>query len=135
MNMDTVSLSSFSIAGFLYVLLQIFVTAHILRYKDDVKSSIGWIGLVWLTPLLGSIFYVLFGINRIRRKALSLRNKGPNLMALTGKTEQEIRQEIPRPFFFWQLRRTLIKRGRSLPGNVPLNCKRPKRSPPAKLHL
>lgn len=98
MNMDTVSLSSFSIAGFLYVLLQIFVTAHILRYKDDVKSSIGWIGLVWLTPLLGSIFYVLFGINRIRRKALSLRNKGPNLMALTGKTEQEIRQEIPRPF-------------------------------------
>ena len=96
--MDTVSLSSFSIAGFLYVLLQISVTAHILRYKDDVKSSIGWIGLVWLTPLLGSIFYVLFGINRIRRKALSLRNKGPNLMALTGKTEQEIRQEIPRPF-------------------------------------
>ena len=30
--MDTVSLSSFSIAGALYILLQIFVTGHILRY-------------------------------------------------------------------------------------------------------
>jgi len=98
MEMNTVSVSSFGIAGLLYLALQICVTVHIIRYKDDVKSSIGWIGLVWLTPLIGSIIYVVFGINRIRRKALSLRNKGPDILTVTGKSEEEIAKEIPHAF-------------------------------------
>ena len=98
MHMDPVSVSSFGIAGLLYLILQILVTGHIICRKDDVKSSFGWIGLVWLTPLIGSIIYVIFGINRIRRKALSLRNKGPDIFTVTGKTEEEIQKEIPRPF-------------------------------------
>lgn len=98
MEMNTVSVSSFGIAGLLYLALQICVTVHIIRYKDDVKSSIGWIGLVWLTPLIGSIIYVVFGINRIRRKALSLRNKGPDILTVTGKSEEEIAKEIPHSF-------------------------------------
>ena len=59
-------------AGICFALLQGCVTLHILWYKEDVRGAIGWIGLVWLAPVLGSIFYVLFGINRIRRKALAL---------------------------------------------------------------
>lgn len=98
MTMDLFSASSFGLAGFLYAVLQIFLTAHILLHKEDVKSAIGWMGLVWLAPLLGSIFYILFGINRIRRKALSLRNRGPDIFTLTGKTEEEIAREIPVPF-------------------------------------
>lgn len=98
MHMDPVSMSSFGIAGLLYLTLQILVTGHIICRKDDVKSSFGWIGLVWLTPLLGSIIYIVFGINRIRRRALSLRNKGPDIFTLTGKSEEEIQREIPRPF-------------------------------------
>ena len=98
MHMDPISISSFGIAGLLYLILQILVTGHIICRKDDVKSSFGWIGLVWLTPLIGSIIYVIFGINRIRRKALSLRNKGPDIFTVTGKTEEEIQKEIPRPF-------------------------------------
>lgn len=103
MEMDPVSVSSFGVAGLLYVTLQLFVTAHILRYKDDVKSAIGWIGLVWLTPLVGSVIYVIFGINRIRRRALALRNQGPDLLKLTGKSVQEIEKEIP-PSFLQLLR-------------------------------
>ena len=98
MNIDSFSLSSFSIAGLLYAILQLTVTVHILLKKDDVKSSIGWIGLVWLAPLLGSVFYVVFGINRIRRKALGLRNKGPDILTATGKTSEEIEKEIPSAF-------------------------------------
>lgn len=86
------------LAGLFYLILQISVTLHILLKKDDVKSSIGWIGLVWLAPLLGSVIYILFGINRIRRRALALRNKGPDIFTLTGKTQQEIEKEIPIPF-------------------------------------
>ena len=94
--MDPVSISSFGIAGILYLILQIVVTGHIICRKDDVKSSFGWIGLVWLTPLVGSIIYVVFGINRIRRRALSLRNKGPDIFTLTGKSEEELRAEALR---------------------------------------
>lgn len=97
-HFDLLSLSSFGLAGLFYLALQTCVTAHILLKKDDVKSSIGWIGLVWMAPVLGSVIYVLFGINRIRRRALSLRNKGPDIFTLTGKSEAEIEKEIPAPF-------------------------------------
>lgn len=97
MNMD-INLHSFGLAGLFYLTLQICVTAHILLKKDDVKSAIGWMGLVWLAPVLGSIIYILFGINRIRRRALALRNKGPDIFTLTGKSPKEIEQEIPAPF-------------------------------------
>lgn len=98
MHIDPISASSFGIAGFLFLVLQILVTGHIICRKDDVKSSFGWIGLVWLAPLVGCIVYIVFGINRIRRKALSLRNKGPDIFTVTGKTEEEIEKEIPKPF-------------------------------------
>lgn len=97
MTMD-INLHSFGLAGLFYLTLQICVTAHILLKKDDVKSSIGWIGLVWLAPILGSVIYILFGINRIRRRALALRNKGPDIFTLTGKSQKEIEREIPAPF-------------------------------------
>lgn len=91
--MDIFSLSA---AGVLYLLLQICVTVHILLFKDDVKSSIGWIGLVWLAPLLGSVIYALFGINRIKRKALSLKNPKRDILKIAGKTQEEIEKEIPK---------------------------------------
>ncbi|WP_262692282.1 phospholipase D-like domain-containing protein [Kordiimonas aestuarii] len=56
------------IAGFIF-LLQMIASAHILRNKDDVRAAVAWIGLVWLAPLFGLIFYMLFGINRIERQA------------------------------------------------------------------
>ncbi|MDR0953724.1 MAG: phospholipase D-like domain-containing protein [Elusimicrobiota bacterium] len=89
---------SLSLAGFLYLILQISVSIHVILHKEDVKSSIGWIGLVWLSPLLGSVLYVMFGINRVRRKALALRNQRHNIKEITGKTLDEIAKEIPASF-------------------------------------
>lgn len=63
---------SFTAATIFFVTLQISVTGHILLHKEDVSSAIGWMGLVWLAPIVGSILYILFGINRIRRKASRL---------------------------------------------------------------
>ena len=54
------------------------VTTHVLLTKRDVRGSIGWIGLAWLSPLLGSLLYFLFGINRVaRRAARQRRNTEP----------------------------------------------------------
>lgn len=90
--MDIFSLSA---AGLLCFLLQACVTVHILLFKDDVKSSIGWIGLVWLTPILGAVIYIVFGINRIKRKAIRLKNPRQDILKITGKSIEEIQKEIP----------------------------------------
>ncbi|HUX34949.1 MAG TPA: phospholipase D-like domain-containing protein [Gemmatimonadaceae bacterium] len=56
-----------------HVVLATGVTAHIVLTKDDVRGAIGWIGLVWLTPVLGSAMYVFLGVNRIKRRAGQMR--------------------------------------------------------------
>jgi cardiolipin synthase len=56
-----------------HVLLAMTVSAHIVLTKPDARSAVGWVGLVWLTPVVGALLYVLFGINRIRRQAGRMR--------------------------------------------------------------
>jgi cardiolipin synthase len=56
----------------LQLLLALSVTKHILLTKELPQSAIGWIGFVWTTPFIGSIFYCFFGINRVHRRALKL---------------------------------------------------------------
>jgi cardiolipin synthase A/B len=53
--------------------LAVGVTIDILLRKREVASAIGWIGLVWFAPILGAIGYLLFGVNRIKRRARRLR--------------------------------------------------------------
>jgi cardiolipin synthase len=48
------------------------VTIHAVLNKRDSRSVIGWVGLAWLAPFVGAIAYLILGINRIQRKALSL---------------------------------------------------------------
>jgi cardiolipin synthase A/B len=56
------------VIGVVHVLLALAVSAHIVLTKQDVRGAIGWVGLVWLTPVVGAALYGLFGINRIRRQ-------------------------------------------------------------------
>lgn len=49
------------------------VTVHAVLWKRDTRAVIGWVGVAWLAPLLGPMLYVGFGINRIQRRATSLR--------------------------------------------------------------
>ena len=48
------------------------VTLHVLLNKRDVAATVSWIGLAWLSPVVGSVLYWLIGINRVRRRALGL---------------------------------------------------------------
>jgi cardiolipin synthase len=56
-----------------HVVLASTVSTHVVLTKPDVRAAIGWVGLVWLTPVVGSALYALFGINRIRREAGRMR--------------------------------------------------------------
>ncbi len=59
--------------GIVHVVLAAGATTHIVLTKDDVRAATGWVGLVWLTPVLGSALYVFLGVNRIRRRAGQMR--------------------------------------------------------------
>ncbi|NLE48449.1 MAG: cardiolipin synthase, partial [Sandaracinaceae bacterium] len=57
----------------------IAASIHILIHKRHTRAAIGWLGLVWLSPLLGALFYLFFGVNRLHRKAVILRH-GPEAL-------------------------------------------------------
>ena len=60
------------VAG-LTVLLSILASGHAVLYKRDSRSAIAWVGFVWLVPLVGAVLYFLFAVNRVRRRATSMR--------------------------------------------------------------
>jgi len=56
-------------AGALTILLSVLASGHVVLYKRDSRSAVAWVGLIWLVPVLGAVLYLLFGINRVRRRA------------------------------------------------------------------
>ena len=61
----------------LSVVVSAAASIHVVLKKRDTRSAIAWIGLIWLSPFLGTAAYVVLGINRISRKAQSLRKDRP----------------------------------------------------------
>jgi len=60
------------IAAAFDLIAALLVSAHALLHKRDSRAATLWIGLAWLLPLLGSLLYLAFGVNRIRRRAITL---------------------------------------------------------------
>jgi cardiolipin synthase len=58
-------------AGFDF-LAALLASIHALLHKRDSRAATLWLGLVWFLPLLGPILYLALGVNRIRRRALTL---------------------------------------------------------------
>lgn len=54
--------------------LSLYAAGHAIMRKRDIRSALGWAGLIMFSPGVGVILYFFFGINRVRRKALALRN-------------------------------------------------------------
>lgn len=48
---------------------------HAILHKRDSRSAAGWVGLILLSPVLGTILYAILGVNRIRRRAFVLRRE------------------------------------------------------------
>ncbi|MEX2465564.1 MAG: cardiolipin synthase [Gemmatimonadota bacterium] len=53
--------------------IQASATVHVILRKRNVRSAVGWVGLIWLAPILGVVAYATLGVNRIKRKAQALR--------------------------------------------------------------
>ena len=72
----------------LHLLVASAVTVHALLNKRDIGAALGWIGLSWLAPFIGGFLYFVAGINRVRRRAQSLRRR-----VRTRRPAQEIDED------------------------------------------
>ena len=57
----------------------LFATAHVILKKRDTQAAIGWAGMIWFVPGIGSMLYYFFGINRVERKAKRLRRRASRI--------------------------------------------------------
>jgi cardiolipin synthase len=55
-----------------HLLASLPASAHALLHKRDTRAATLWIAFIWLMPAVGSLLYLVLGINRIRRRALML---------------------------------------------------------------
>jgi cardiolipin synthase len=53
-------------------LAALLASIHALLHKRDSRAATLWLGLIWFLPLFGPILYLALGVNRIRRRALTL---------------------------------------------------------------
>lgn len=44
---------------------------HAAMTKEEVRSAIGWVGVIVLSPILGAVIYAIVGVNRMRRSTIS----------------------------------------------------------------
>ena len=55
--------------------LAVLASSHALLHKRDSRAATAWVGFVWFVPLGGAVLYFLFGVNRIKRRAVLLRGE------------------------------------------------------------
>jgi cardiolipin synthase len=71
------------------IALALTTSTHALLTKPDPRGASGWIAVAWLFPIMGSLFYYVFGINRVHARAKRLRDtdggsQAPKLIVATG---------------------------------------------------
>jgi cardiolipin synthase len=59
------------------LVISLVASGHAVLSKRNTRAAIGWVGLIWLAPFVGTLLYVWLGINRIERRARSLRRDRP----------------------------------------------------------
>ena len=62
-----------AVAAALTLGLALAASGHAVLHKRDVRAALGWIAFIWLAPVIGAAAYLVFGVNRIRRRAQALR--------------------------------------------------------------
>ncbi|HEV8544466.1 MAG TPA: cardiolipin synthase [Verrucomicrobiae bacterium] len=63
------------IAVALTIFVSIVTSGYVILYKRDSRSAVIWVAFIWLTPVLGSLAFLAFGVNRIRIRARALRGR------------------------------------------------------------
>lgn len=71
--MDAIERIGLWLIAALDIVVSLIASAHVIVRKRDSRAAFAWVGVIWLVPAVGALLYVLFGINRLRRKAHALK--------------------------------------------------------------
>jgi cardiolipin synthase len=66
----------------------LLAAGHAVVYKRDPRSAALWVLLIWLLPIAGAIFYILFGVNRVQRRATRMRRDLVRVRTTSESDEQ-----------------------------------------------
>lgn len=55
----------------LSITVAVVTAGHAAMTKDEVRSAIGWVGVIMLSPLIGASIYAIVGVNRVRRRSIA----------------------------------------------------------------
>ena len=72
-------------AALLDLVLALLASGHAVTTKRDSRAALTWLVVIWLVPILGVLLYVWLGINRIQRRARSLRPDRRELRAAAAR--------------------------------------------------
>ncbi len=71
--------------------IRLITCGHAVLTKRDSRASLGWSGVIWLAPWdIGPLLYLLFGVNRIARRALSIRADRPQLLSVADLARHDV---------------------------------------------
>lgn len=45
---------------------------HAAMTKEEVRSAVGWVGIIMLSPIVGAALYAFAGVNRVRRSSVGM---------------------------------------------------------------
>ena len=69
---DTISRFWPHLVAAFHLLAALLASIHALLHKRDSRAATLWLATIWFLPLLGPVLYLTLGVNRLRRRAVSL---------------------------------------------------------------
>ena len=66
------------ILAILSIIMGLTAAIHATMTKQEVRTAIGWVGVIILSPILGAVIYAIIGVNRIRRKSVDIQRRKVN---------------------------------------------------------
>ena len=75
-----------SLLGAALFVVDVVASLHVVLRKRDSRSAAGWVGIIWLVPGIGVLLYLVFGLNRIRRRGMELQ-RARRLTAIEAQPE------------------------------------------------
>jgi cardiolipin synthase A/B len=75
------------LAAIVVAAMAVAASVHAILTKRNVGSAVAWVGLIWLSPVVGPLLYAVLGINRIRRAATARRSGTPRYEATRAAAE------------------------------------------------
>jgi cardiolipin synthase len=71
------------------------MTGHVLLHKREVAAATAWIGFAFIAPVWAALFYFMFGINRVVRRARKARTaRVPRRAAADGHPVHELSETL-----------------------------------------